>query len=343
MYKNVDLSQILYDFNVENFDLHKIKEKNSKKTRVVYKIESNNLFFCLKQTYFNENELLFIYSYLEWLRLYNIKVPYLIKSKQKKPFVNENNKIYILTNWIHGDKLNYDDLDQCILSINFLSKMHNISKNIPFIKDSFQKIAFINLRQRYSKNIFSMNKIFENAKSTNDNFSKIFLDYFKNFNILANFSNRIARIINFKNLNISMCHGDFVNKNIIINKNEIIPIDFDKACINYSIYDLSYFLRRYLKRNNTKWNFDYAKTLINYYSKNNPLFLDEYLYLLSYLSFPQKFFKIGKFYFSNIKNLSKKQKNIQEYLLNKICSSFFAQFQFSILLKEHIDSIFKIF
>lgn len=343
MFNYVDLSYILYNFNINDFTLHKIKEKNSKKARIVYKVESNNDFFCLKQTYFDEKELLFIYSYLEWLNVYNIKVPYLIKSKQKKPFVNENNKIFILTNWIEGNKLNYDNFHECILSVNFLSKIHNISKNIIFIKDSSKKIAYINLNKRYSKNILILHKLYNKAKIINDDFSKIFIIYFNNFIKLANFSKYISNIINFKNLQVSMCHGDYVNKNIIINKNTVIPIDFDNASINFSIYDLSYFLRRYLRRTNSKWNFYNAKTLISYYSKNNFIFLDEYLYLLSYLSFPQKFFRIGKFYFSNIENLSQYEKNIQVHFLNKTCSSFYDHFQFSILFKDYIQSLFNIF
>lgn len=343
MYKNVDLSYILDNFNVKNFNIQKIKEKTSKKTRIVYKIKSYDNFFCLKQTYFKIKDLLFIYSYLEWLNLYKFDVPYLIKSKQNKPFVKYDNKIYILTNWINGKKLNYDNLNECIQSIIFLSNIHKFSNKILLIDGAQSKNNFIDLNQKYTKHINELHKMHTIAKLYKDTFSQIFILNFNDFLYLSNIAKQFSHIINFKNLNISACHGDYVNKNILISNKKIIPIDFDRSCINFSVFDLAYFLRRYLRRTNTNWNFESAITLINNYDKNNPLFLDEYLYLIAYLSFPQKFWKISKFYFSNIKKLSSYEKSIQENLLLKTCASINKHMEFSYLFEKYINFNFNFF
>lgn len=325
MYKNVDLENILYNFNIKNFQYQKIKEKTTKKNRIIYKICTYDNYFCLKQTYFSINELLFIYSYLEWLNLYNIEIPYLIKTNTFAPYTKYNNKLFILTNWINGENLNYDKLDDCIHASLFLSKIHSISQNILFIKNSKKKTNYINLNKSYNKYKLELIKIYNLATYYKDIFSKTFLENYVSIIDLTNLSIKFSSLINFKNLNISLCHGDYVNKNIIISNKKIVPIDFDRACINFSISDLSYFLRRYLRRNNTLWNFTNAKKIIDNYNKYMFVSLDEYLYLLSYLAFPQKIYRISKAYYLNYKKLNEKEKYDYLNILVKNCSNLSKQ------------------
>lgn len=342
MYKNVDLSCILSDFGIENSNFEKIKEKNTKRNRIVYKINFYDNFFCLKQTYFEKKDILFIYSYLKWLNSYKFEVPYLINSKYNEPFVNYNNKFFILMKWIDGEKLNYDNLTECIKSITLLGRIHKFSSNVPLIYGSSSITNFLNLSQKYKKSFKELHRMYSIAKNLNDNFSYIFLQNFDILTHMVYISKSFAQTIVFDNLSKSICHGDFVNKNILINNKNIIPIDFDRSCINYSIFDLCYFLRRYLRRTSTNWDFKSAITLLKYYNKINPLFLDEYLYLISYLSFPQKFFKISKFYLYNYKNLTIDQKLNYTTFINKNSISFNDKLNFINNFEEYLKLNFKI-
>lgn len=342
MCKNVDLSCILDNFDIKNFNFEKIKEKNTKKNRIIYKIKCYDNFFCLKQTYFEKKEILFIYSYLEWLNLYEFKIPRLIKSKQNEPFVKYNSKFFILTNWIEGKKLNYNNLNECINSITFLAKIHKFSSKIPIIHDIKPTFNFLNLNKKYRKNIKELHKMYTIFKNIHDDVSSVFLQNFKILNYLSNLSIFFSYMINFNNLSKSMCHGDYVNKNILINNKNISPIDFDKSCFNYSVFDLSYFLRRYLRRYSTNWNFESSMILLKHYNKINPIFLDEYLYIISYLSFPQKFFKISKTYLYEYKNLTNEQKSIYKNLLLKISLTFNNKLNFINNFEKYIQSKFSI-
>lgn len=341
MYKYINFDYILSNFGIRNYKIDKIKEKKSKKPRSIYKIYYFDNLYCLKQTYFNIQKMLFIYSYLNWLNNYNVPIPNLIKSHNNKPFVVYDNTCYILTRWIKGEKLNYDNLDECIKTMQFLGKMHSISSNMNPIEKSKPSINFVNLRHKLTKQINELNKIHNLAYITQDDFSKKFIAYYKNFLYLGEKSVKVASIINTSKLNISICHGDFVSKNIIIN-NSVVPIDFDRCCISYSIFDLAFFLKRYLRHKGTYWNFENALILINSYNKKNSISIDEYLYLIAYLSFPYKFLKLSKLYFNNLYNLSNNNKYEYQNSIKKIGNSFEHQFKFILSFEKYFNSKFHI-
>ncbi len=343
MYESVDLKHILHNFGIKNFNIYKIKEKFSKNTRIVYKVSSFDNFFCLKQSYLKIEELLFIYSYLKWLNIYGFKVPQFIMSKTNHPFLEFYNKLFTLTKWIEGKKLDYNNLSKCIESVILLSRIHKYSSKISLIKGAKTRNNFVNIKQKLNNHNKNFIKMLNKANSLNDKFSNIFLLNFNIAKCLSNIAIKYSSVINFNNLSISVCHGDYVNKNIIMTEKNIIPIDFDKSCVNFSMSDLGYFMRRYLRRSNIDWNFDLFTKLIKYYNKFNPISIDDFLYLISYLSFPQKFWKVSQYYFKNIDSLSPDQKLIYENLLSKTCISMYSQFVFSNKFEKYLISTFNIF
>ena len=122
----------------------------------------------------------------------------------------------------------------------------------------------------------------------------------KNFT-LAKIAVDTSSKINLNNLSKSLCHLDYVNKNILFDSNhDIWIIDFDKCKFDYCIHDITYFLRRILKRENTKWNLQLVLSCLNKYEERNSLNYDEYKAILVYLAFPQKFWKLSRDYYNNI-------------------------------------------
>ena len=80
---------------------------------------------------------------------------------------------------------------------------------------------------------------------------------------------------------------------------------FDKCKIDYCAHDLAYFLRRLLKRATTNWNPALTIDIINTYGKVNNLSDSDLKYILAYLAFPQKFWKISRDYYKNINKCNK--------------------------------------
>ena len=92
---------------------------------------------------------------------------------------------------------------------------------------------------------------------------------------------------------------------ILIDNKDVWIIDFDKCKKDYCAHDLAYFLRRLLKRSTTNWNPALTVDIINTYLKINNLTDSDLKYILAYLAFPQKFWKVSRDYYKNINKCNK--------------------------------------
>ncbi|MCJ7687843.1 MAG: phosphotransferase, partial [Clostridiaceae bacterium] len=157
---------------------------------------------------------------------------------------------------------------------------------------------------------------------------------------LAKHSTDIACTIDSDNLTKSLCHLDYVNKNIIFdNYNEIWVIDFDKCRYDYCAHDISYSLRRLLRRDNTNWDLKLAISFLEIYNKILPLTLDDYKYILVYLAFPQRYWKISRDYYGNINKCNKKA---FIHLLDNGTNKNDYQLDFVYKLKDYIGNKFNV-
>ncbi len=331
---------ILPQYNLTNADIQQIKFKDTDKQRAVYKVDYFGECYCLKKVYYSVKDLLFVYSAIEWLYRNSIHVPRILKTNSDSRFINYNNMLFILTPWVHGIKCDYDNIDHILASSTNLAKMHKASTN-------FTPISGSNIKEGYSILETSMNKHYESllnfsnlAYKYDDAFSQFYLKNFDSSIKLAGYSTQIAYGMNQDNLTKSLCHLDYVNKNLIFDtNNEIWVIDFDKCRNDYCAHDISYCLRRLLKRDSTKWDLDLAINFLELYHKILPLTLDDYKYILVYLAFPQRYWKISRDYYGNINkcnkkafiNLLKNSTNKNEY-----------QLDFAFGLKSYIENKFKI-
>ncbi|MDP4176721.1 MAG: CotS family spore coat protein [Bacillota bacterium] len=297
---------VLPIYNLENAKITKIKFKDSDKQRAVYKVDYINTSYCLKKVYFSINDLLFVYSAIEWFFRNGINVPRILPTKEKSRFVNYKNMLFILTPWVNGLKCDYDNTNHMISSISNLALMHKVSTNFIPINGSSNRNGFENLYYSTSKHLKQLLLCSNLAFKYKDTFSNIFLQYFSQNIELCQTAEKIASTINTKMLNKALCHSDYVNKNIIVDEsNKIWVIDFDKCKMDYAVHDISYFLRRFLKRDNTQWDIKTAIDTLNNYESIKSLNINEYKAILVYLAFPQKYWKISKDYYNNINKCNK--------------------------------------
>lgn len=297
---------ILPAYSLYNADITMIKFKDTDKQRAVFKVILNNKSYCLKKVYYDEENLLFVYSAMEWLYRNGVNVPKLLPTKDNNRFFYFENMLFILTPWVSGEKCNFDSIYDVRLSSKTLAKLHKVTKNFTSIPGSKERFGLEDYHLSISKHF---NDILQNANlanNYNDKFSKIFLENLNSNLELAKLSLEISSSIKMDNLSTSLCHGDYVNKNIIISSNEDIwIIDFDKCKYDYCAHDIAYFLRRLLKRPNTNWNSALTIDVLNHYMSINDLNSSDLKYILAYLAFPQKYWKISRDYYKNINKCNK--------------------------------------
>jgi len=331
---------VLPYYNLQNAKVSIIKFKDTDKQRAVYKIDFKEKSYCLKKVYYSINDLLFVYSAIEWLYRNNIRVPKLLPTIDNNRFVSYEDMLFILTPWINGEKCSFDNINHVMLSVKKLSTLHSISRN-------FQPILGSSIKEGFDDYYISTLKHFENLlQSSNeafkykDTFSRHFISTFDTNLNLAKISLDISNKINNNNLSKSLCHGDFVNKNLIF-PDDLNPwiIDFDKCKRDYSAKDLGYFMRRLLKRENTKWNIDLALPLLKAYDEISPLTECDLRYLVSYICFPQKYWKISRDYY---KNIHKCNKSAFLSLLLKSTSKANLQYDFALRIINAVEKNFNI-
>lgn len=296
---------ILVHYGLDDSSVEMVKFKDTDKQRAVYKVTFKGSSYCLKKVYYKEGDLLYVYSAMEWLYRNDILVPKLLPTLNKSRYINYNNMLFILTPWVNGEKCNFDNEEHIYLSIKTLAKLHKSSSNFIPISGSTPRKGYSNLNASLEKHY---NQIIDSAKYANlykDKFSKLFLSNLDPNFELAKLSLEISSSIKDSSLSKSLCHGDFVNKNIIIDIPNVWVIDFDKCQEDYSAKDLSYFLRRLLKRDKTNWNKELFLSIITQYMDIHPFSECDLKYILAYIIFPQKFWRISRDYYKNIKKCNK--------------------------------------
>lgn len=299
--------KVLNHYGLENSNITIIKFKDTDKQRIVFKITYENKSYCLKKVYFDEKNLLFVYSALEWLSKNNIHTPKLLDTLDGNKYVNYNGMLFILTIWIDGIKCSFDETSHVLTAVRQLAYAHKCSKNFTPIKGSKKREGLTDIYITTLKHFNQILLSYNYSIKTKDHFSEIFLEFFDVNLEIAKFSLEIASNINNNNLSKSLCHGDYVSKNLLFDKDDNIwLIDLDKCKYEYSMQDFGYFLRRLLRRDKTAWNIELALRLFREYNEANKMSTDDFRYLISYICFPQKYWKLSRDYYRNKNKCNKK-------------------------------------
>lgn len=319
-------------------NISQVKFKDTDKQRAVYRIETENGDYCLKKVYYPYEELLFIYSVIEWLYRNNIKVPRILSTKNHGRFVKYNEMLFILTPWVAGDKCDFDNIHHLNMTSRNLALLHQVSEGFMPILGSKDKEGLNNLTVSLNKHRQQLISTEDLANKYMDYFSRVFLSNLPSAMLLANISASVANTMNPENLTKSICHNDYVSKNLIVKDSDIYVIDFDKCRYDYCAFDIAYCLRRLLRRDTTCWNTDLAINYMQQYELNNSLTLDDYKYIVAYLAFPQKFWKLSRDYYNNIQRCNKKS---FIGLLNKAVSTDKEQIEFSQKFVRYVERKFE--
>ena len=92
-----------------------------------------------------------------------------------------------------------------------------------------------------------------------------------------------------------ICHGDLAVNNILIHNGQAYLLDFDRMELNVFPSDLATFLRRILT--DSGWDPGLCFRILEAYQELSPFSRDEIRVLISFLHWPQTFWRLGRQYF----------------------------------------------
>lgn len=318
---------ILSNYPYDVYEIIPIKFKDTDKQRAVYRFESSDGPKCLKKVYYDKNNLLFVYSIIEWFYQQGIRVPKLLPTKSGGRFVKYKNDFFIVTEWIEGRRCDYDCDDDIAKAAENLGKMHRLSYGFYPIQGSALRKEDSSWYKTFNRRFVQLLEFNNKAFKSRDKFSMAFLDSFEYFHKRAKHSIEILdsidedELIYPVNIHNTICHLDYVNKNLIFtDQGSLYVIDFDKSKIDIPVHDIGTFLKRILKRKATSWDYNVLLLTIENYENERVLSMTELLALFAYLEFPQKYWKISRDYFNDRKDFSRRT-----YLtmLEKTCSQMY--------------------
>lgn len=230
---------------------------------------------------------------------------------------NKNNKLisidtdgtrYVLKNWFEGKECEVRNISDILTSVRTLSNLHLLLKKIPF-KDTEDTSAYraTFLEEELAKHHRELKRARAYVRNKRKK-SEFELYVINNYNLFYNQGEKALELLrksNYKKLmdeafdQVSLCHGNYNQHNIIFFNRNIAITNFDKMSINIQLMDLYLFMRKILEKNN--WDLNLGSSMIEEYSKIKPISKEELEILHILFLYPEKFWKIVNYYYNGNK------------------------------------------
>lgn len=218
---------------IENYDItpNSIKEIN-RGTADIFKIETSNKDYILK--YFSEGRtkesVIKETDIINFLNTKNIKVPIYIETINKEFYIEFNNRIIVLQEFVDGYTMenNTGDYEKVIESAKILGKMTKALQDYNGLnEDGIMEKNFS--KESIQKGIVKMKDLQQKLNSDNPYKEQFYND----LEFKINVAEEIEKNFNFEiidKMTIINCHGDYSVQQLIYNdKGETTVIDFETA------------------------------------------------------------------------------------------------------------------
>lgn len=230
---------------------------------------------------------------------------------------NKNNKIlstdsdgtrYVLKNWYAGKECDARNVTEIINSVKTLASFHLMMKKISFKESEDISIYRANnLQEELEKHHRELKRAraFVRSKRKKSEFELYVINNYDMFYKQGEEALKILKQSNYNKLieeandQVSLCHGNFNQHNIIFCNRMIAITNFDKMTVNIQIVDLYLFMRKILEKNN--WDLALGKSMIEEYSKIKMISNEELEVLHILFLYPEKFWKIVNYYYNGNK------------------------------------------
>jgi spore coat protein I len=227
-----------------------------------------------------------------------------------KPSFFYNNVHYSLTEYIEGRECILDNDRDVYEASKILATLHASSKGYKPPEGSKAQSELGKLPEYFNKRIEDIKRLKKLARKGSGVFDRMFLDnaaYFISIgedalNCLK--ESQYCRLVENCKKTGSFCHHDYTHYNIIFGERANSVINFENCCFELSIYDLTNFIRRRMRKCN--WDMDKAKIIIDGYTSVKDISKPEQEVMRIMLQFPQKFWRVVNKYYNSRRSWSER-------------------------------------
>lgn len=214
---------------------------------------------------------------------------------------------YIVKNWFLGEECNLRDMNNIAAASENLGKLHNLMQKVPYRQEltCYEAHNLLETFEKHNRELKRVRGYIRDKKQKNE-FEVCILNSFEEFYQQAEEATHMLKESTYLQLDQihkqekTTCHGNYTYHNVIFTKNGIATTNFDKAEIGIQVFDLYFFLRKAMEKND--WKLTVGDTILNEYNKQRPMSDEAYKLLYVSALYPEKYWKITNFYYNNKKS-----------------------------------------
>ena len=227
----------------------------------------------------------------------------LIQNKEGQLLCRDQDRTaYIVKTWPGGRECSLKDGQECREAVAVLARLHKALYQPELARECGQRA--VSLAEEFEKKNRELKRVrrFLREKSQKSGFEIYLLKYFDLF--LEDALEVTEQVKAYRNLleteeilcPESFCHGDFSHHNLL-GRDGFSVVNFEKYALDSQMRDLYLFLRKLLEKSN--WSVPMARGLMDVYSHEKKLTVQDTLQLYYRFAYPEKFWKIVNFYYNN--------------------------------------------
>ena len=283
---------------MENYDLEVF---STKKGRGAFLFETNIGTVILKEYTGYKEKSCFQEAILSMIQDNGFKrVERIIKNKEGELLTMDGEGTgYVLKTYKEGRECNIHDEQECILAMETLAELHKASVVREERLPGFQPFPVCREFEKHNKELRRVRK-FLKEKGQKSDFELYLMqcyDYF--FEMAITIADKLKEAENQtkKSDLMYICHGDYQHHNLVMTRDGLFLINFEKCLQDSPVRDIYLFMRKLLEKND--WNKELGFMLLSAYEKKNELMPSDYMQLYYRMSYPEKFWKIVNFYYNS--------------------------------------------
>lgn len=238
-----------------------------------------------------------------------VRVERIVPAREGELFVKDNEGMkYVLKTWQEGRECNIRDREECRDAVRLLAKLH---ENMTLPSDAFDLPEAFSLEKEYDKRNRELKRVGKYLQQKRQktwfeiSLRKALDEFLEQAAAVAEEWKQYASMHgagkensgSTANAEVLFCHGDYQYHNILQGSEGWFLVNFEKYQRDNPIRDLYLLLRKLLEKGN--WSVALGTELLEVYGKERPITAHSWIELYYRLAYPEKFWKIAKFYYNS--------------------------------------------